>query len=81
MLHICEGDGQEALKRMKEEFDRFTAHDATYLIVTNEIGLGGTSANKLQRTFTDLQGSINCYIASSADDVYMLISGISMKIK
>lgn len=81
MLHICEGDGQEALKRMKEEFDRFTAHDATYLIVTNEIGLGGTSANKLQRTFTDLQGSINRHIASSADDAYMLISGISMKIK
>ena len=50
-------------------------------MVTNEIGLGGTSPNALQRKFTDLQGVINQYVASLSDEVYMLVSGIPVKIK
>ena len=36
------------LTAAKQEFDRFTAPDATYIFVTNEIGLGGVSTNQLQ---------------------------------
>ena len=32
-----------ALKEIQEEFDRFTAQDATFIFVTNEIGSGGVS--------------------------------------
>ena len=42
---------------------------------------GGVSENKLQRKFTDLQGWTNQYIASHADDVYLMASGIHVKIK
>ncbi len=63
------------------EFDKFTAQNATFIFVTNEIGLGGVSDNELQRKFTDLQGWLNQYVASKSDDVYLLISGISVKIK
>lgn len=63
------------------EFDKFTAQNATFIFVTNEIGLGGVSDNELQRKFTDLQGWLNQYVASNSDDVYLLISGISVKIK
>ncbi|MDE5848038.1 MAG: bifunctional adenosylcobinamide kinase/adenosylcobinamide-phosphate guanylyltransferase, partial [Muribaculaceae bacterium] len=31
--------------------------------------------------FTDLQGMINQYVSSIADEVYMVVSGIPMKIK
>ena len=55
--------------------------DATFIFVTNEIGWGGVSENKLQRKFTDLQGWTNQYIASHADDVYLMASGIPVKIK
>ena len=69
------------LAEAKREFDAFTQHDATYIFVTNEIGLGGVSDNALQRKFTDLQGWMNQYIAQKADEVILMVSGIEMKIK
>ncbi|MEG1898197.1 MAG: bifunctional adenosylcobinamide kinase/adenosylcobinamide-phosphate guanylyltransferase [Bacteroidales bacterium] len=72
---------QLALLQLKTEFDKFTLQEATFIFVTNEIGLGGVSDNKLQRQFTDLQGWINQYIASKADQVILMVSGIIVKIK
>ncbi|PXV61964.1 adenosylcobinamide kinase/adenosylcobinamide-phosphate guanylyltransferase [Dysgonomonas alginatilytica] len=70
-----------SLAIMKEEFDKLTRQEAQFIFVTNEIGLGGTSENKVQRLFTDLQGWINQYIASKADQVYLMVSGIPLKVK
>ncbi len=72
---------EAVLDMAKAEFDRFTAHDATYIFVTNEIGSGGTSENALQRRFTDLQGWMNQYVASQADEVVLMVSGIAVKVK
>ena len=76
-----QGHVDSSLKAVKEEFNRFTAQDATFIFVTNEIGLGGTSENELQRKFTDLQGWMNQYIAAQADEVIMMLCGIPLKIK
>ena len=76
-----ESDVDKSLELAQKEFDAFTAHDATYIFVTNEIGLGGTSDNALQRRFTDLQGWMNQYIAARADEVILMVSGIPVKIK
>ena len=70
-----------ALEALKAEFDKFTANDATYIFVTNEIGMGGVSDNAVQRKFTDLQGWMNQYVASKADEVILMISGIAVKVK
>ena len=72
---------QASLAAVKSEFDKLVAQEATFLFVTNEIGLGGVSENRLQRRFTDLQGWANQYIASFADEVYLMVSGIPVKIK
>ena len=69
------------LAEAKREFDAFTNHDATYIFVTNEIGLGGVSDNALQHKFTDLQGWMNQYIAQKADEVILMVSGIPVNIK
>ena len=74
-------DVDALLAEMKAEFDRFTAQDATFIFVTNEIGMGGTSANALQRRFTDLLGWLNQYVASQADEVVLMVSGIAFKVK
>lgn len=71
----------EILEEMKKEFDKFTDQDATFIFVTNEIGSGGVSDNAVQRRFTDLLGWLNQYVASKADDVYLTVSGIRVKIK
>jgi len=72
---------QESLRRLKAEFDLFTSQDATFIFVSNEIGMCGVDVNKFQRQFTDMQGWANQYIASNADEVILMVSGISMKIK
>ena len=74
-------DTQQVLDIVKEEFDRFTAQDATFIFVTNEIGSGSVSVDAVQRRFTDLQGWMNQYIASRADEVILMVSGIPVKIK
>ena len=74
-------DVDKALTALKAEFDRFTAQDATFIFVTNEIGSGGVSENAVQRQFTDLQGWMNQYVASCADEVVLMVSGIPVKIK
>ena len=82
------GEAQESanlvectLQQIKEEFDRFTSQDAIFVFVTNEIGLCGVPENKVQRQFTDLLGWLNQYIASRADEVVFMVSGVPMKIK
>ena len=74
-------DVDAILTAAKKELDKFTAPDATYIFVTNEIGLGGVSTNQLQRRFTDLQGWMNQYIAQKADEVILMVSGLPVKIK
>ena len=69
------------LEALKDEFDKFTGKDATYIFVTNEIGMGGVSENAVQRKFTDLQGWMNQYVASKADEVILMVSGIPVKVK
>lgn len=72
---------EETLQAVKEEFLRFTSQEATFIFVTNEIGMGGVSTNEVQRRFTDLLGWTNQFIASQADEVYLMVSGIPVKIK
>ena len=74
-------DVDKTLQLAKEEFDRFTERDATYIFVTNEIGSGGVSMDAVQRRFTDLQGWMNQYIASRAHEVILMVSGIPLKVK
>jgi adenosylcobinamide kinase/adenosylcobinamide-phosphate guanylyltransferase len=76
-----DSDVDKSLEEAKAEFDKFTTPDATYIFVTNEIGLGGVSENAVQRKFSDLQGWMNQYIAEKADEVILMVSGIEMKIK
>ena len=69
------------LEEAKKQLSEFTAQDATFIFVTNEIGSGGVSPNTLQRRFTDLQGWVNQHIAQMADEVILMVSGIPVKIK
>ena len=81
LFYQLDSEVDKTLSEAKKEFDAFTQHDATYIFVTNEIGLGGVSTNQLQRKFTDLQGWMNQYIAQKADEVILMVSGIAVKIK
>lgn len=51
------------------------------LIVSNEVGLGIVPDNPLARRFRDLAGFLNQRIARTADEAYLMASGIPVKIK
>lgn len=80
-FYDLDSDIQKTLEAVRQEFDAFTAQDATFIFVTNEIGMGGVSENDLQRKFTDTLGWVNQYIAGQADKVTLLVSGIPIDIK
>lgn len=72
---------EKTLKEVKAEWNSFTNQDFTLIVVSNELGMGVIPADKGTRQFTDLQGWINQFIAYTADSVYLMVSGISLKIK
>lgn len=70
-----------SLEEAKAEFEKLSQQDATFIIVSNEIGMGGQSTNDIQRKFTDLQGWMNQFIAQLADEVIFMVSGLPIKVK
>lgn len=74
-------DIDKALQIAKKEWNRFVKQDATILVVSNEIGMGVHPEHESARKFADLQGWMNQYIAGNADQVFLLVSGIPVKIK
>ncbi|MBI4331342.1 MAG: bifunctional adenosylcobinamide kinase/adenosylcobinamide-phosphate guanylyltransferase [Chloroflexi bacterium] len=55
--------------------------DATFIIVSNEVGLGLVPPNPLGRLYRDLLGEANQAIAKRAGEVYMMAAGIPVRIK
>lgn len=51
------------------------------IIVSNEVGLGIVPENKLARDFRDITGRINQIVATKADEIFFLVSGIPWRIK
>lgn len=51
------------------------------IIISNEVGLGIVPDNPLARRFRDLAGRINQKVASVSDEVYFMVSGLSIKMK
>ncbi len=76
-----QSDVEQSLETLKQEFDTFTDQEATFIFVTNEIGMGAMSMNATQRQFADLQGWLNQYMAAKADEVVLMVCGIPTKIK
>lgn len=51
------------------------------IVVSNEVGMGLVPENPMGRLFRDIAGRANQYIASEADEVYIMISGLPMRLK
>ena len=73
------------IKKIEEEMAAviraIQSSPASYIVVSNEVGAGIVPATGLGRKFRDLAGEVNKQLASAADEVYFMVSGIPMKIK
>ncbi|MBP4138842.1 bifunctional adenosylcobinamide kinase/adenosylcobinamide-phosphate guanylyltransferase [Flavobacterium geliluteum] len=71
-----------SLEEAKKEFLMMAGQEnTTLIIVTNEIGMGIHAETHIGRKFTELQGWMNQFLASKADEVVLMVSGIPVKIK
>ena len=52
-----------------------------WIIVSNEVGMGIVPDTLMGRVFRDVQGRANQKLAARADEVYLLVAGIPLKIK
>lgn len=65
---------KEIIKAMKKKSGR-------QVIISNEVGMALVSEYRLGRVFTDVLGRVNQFLASQADEVILMVSGIPMYIR
>ena len=74
-----------AMSRLKTELesllDAYRRSDSTWIIVTNEVGLGVVPAYRLGRLYRDMLGHANKILADEADSVLLMVAGIPVDVK
>lgn len=71
--------------KVMDEIERLTVaikkSPASFILVTNEVGMGIVPVEPLARRFRDLAGKANQRAAEAADTVVFMVSGIPMFLK
>ena len=72
---------EPAHEAVRAELDRTLAIDATWIFVSNELGMSPHASTELGRKFVDVQGFLNQAIASRADAVTLMVAGLPLAVK
>ena len=72
---------EEALIITKNEINKLLDTEATFIIISNEIGMGLHAQTEVGRKFTELQGWVNQHIAQKADKAIFMVSGLPLHLK
>ena len=84
MLLAREGDPnaeQEIIAAAGELLEVYEQSLATWIVVSNEVGLSVVPPSPLGRTFRDVQGRVNQMFAARADRAYLLVAGLALDLK
>ncbi|MFI5302271.1 MAG: bifunctional adenosylcobinamide kinase/adenosylcobinamide-phosphate guanylyltransferase [Polyangiales bacterium] len=78
-------DQQQHVDAVREaaraEIDRVAAIDATWILVSNEIGLAPHAMTESGRKFVDLQGFVNQDVAARASTVTLMVAGLPLHVR
>ena len=74
-------DVPQSLQLIKAQTDALLLQPCTYIIISNELGMGMHAETDIGRKFTDLQGWANQYFAAKAGKVIFMVSGLPLFIK
>jgi len=78
-------DYPEAEKRVTSEINELIAVmdklDASFVIVSNEVGMGLVPETKLGRIYRDMLGKANQLLASHATEVYLMVACLPVRVK
>ncbi len=75
------GTEAENSEQVKAFLDVMRKPPCNIIAVTNEVGSGIIPGDKLSRIFRDSAGRINQSLAKIADEVYLIVSGLPLKLK
>ena len=64
--------------RLLEAYDQSSA---TWIVVSNEVGLGVVPPSRLGAAYRDALGRVNQAVAARADKVYFLVAGLALEMK
>jgi adenosylcobinamide kinase/adenosylcobinamide-phosphate guanylyltransferase len=80
-----EPDREAARAAVQEEVTTLlqvcAADSATWIVVSNEVGLGLVPETPLGRVYRDLLGLANQALAAQAQAVYLLVAGLALEVK
>ncbi len=72
---------RELLAEIDELVDCVNRVDASFIIVTNEVGLGLVPANRMGRVYRDSLGKANQVLAKHADKIYLMVAGVPVRVE
>jgi len=72
---------ETVLKEIKALVKRMKELPPTFILVSNEVGMGIVPDNELGREYRDCLGRANQILARHADEVYLLTAGIPVRLK
>ncbi len=72
---------KEVLSEINRLLECLKKVDASFIIISNEVGLGIVPDNRMGRLYRDFLGRTNQMLAQSADEVYFMIAGIPLRVK
>ena len=82
LLHEGNADAEARIvEAAKKLLDVRASSDASWIVVTNEVGLGVVPSSSLGRTYRDALGRVNSLVASRADKVYLMAAGLALDLK
>ena len=82
MRHEDEQECEQFVQRITRNFlELARTRQQTVICVSNEVGLGVVPDTSLGRIFRDLLGRANQDFAAAADEVYLLVAGIPLRLK
>ena len=71
----------DTLSETKRLLALYGKADSTWIVVSNEVGLGVVPATQLGRSYADELGRVNQTVAAAADDVYFMVAGLPLPLK
>lgn len=82
-LLLTDGGGSETevLGRVDSLLDSYDNGNASYILVSGEVGLGLVPPYALGRAFRDIVGWVNQKVAQRADRVFMMVAGIPVELR
>ena len=84
LLLEMEGDPnveREILEKVERLLEVYERSSATWIVVSNEVGLGIVPPTPLGRLYRDALGRVNQAVAARADRVYLTVAGLALNVK